>query len=501
MLLTNRRHRVLFMALAAMEVAWFLPFALTIFIRWQLNAEPSGAIQLPAMLLYSGQWAPLLLFLLCWGAFLLDLVGADLLNRQRLASPGRELVMLALVVGTFLLTARLLLFPTVGVLNVAWLGMVVRGIYDQGPGSSVILFLLGLNLFLWFRVATATNRSLTFLSVGMSFRLGMLLALVGNALLIVVARQPTEQALLYLWLFFGFGLLAVALARVDEKAYLATQSSGATLPWGRLGQLTVMTAGAIALAIGGSLLYTPQLIRAVVGWFAPLWSLLGGILFYLFSALFLLLGPLMDRLIEAIRAILTTWESLANTEGELGAAEPMAEPISFGEIVNNVALVRYCLVTFILVGALLLIWLFFVRSHRDRRREEQELSDATGLATGGNSWQRLRDLVALLRSHGLRPGLLAAISVQNLYANVSRLAERRGHPRQPAQPPDEYLPTLRAAFPNQGAPLQRLTDAYMRVHYGDQPVTEAELAQLRSEYQTLRTAAEGTTGDGRGVGK
>ena len=46
--------------------------------------------------------------------------------------------------------------------------------------------------------ATATNRSLTFLSVGMSFRLGLLLALVGNALLILVAEQPVGQGLLYL---------------------------------------------------------------------------------------------------------------------------------------------------------------------------------------------------------------------------------------------------------------------------------------------------------------
>ena len=45
MLLTNRRHRILFITLAAMEVAWFLPFALTALIRMQ-----SEQVVLPALL-------------------------------------------------------------------------------------------------------------------------------------------------------------------------------------------------------------------------------------------------------------------------------------------------------------------------------------------------------------------------------------------------------------------------------------------------------------------
>jgi hypothetical protein len=82
--------------------------------------------------------------------------------------------------------------------------------------------------------------------------------------------------------------------------------------------------------------------------------------------------------------------------------------------------------------------------------------------------------------------LLAAISVQNIYANLCRLARQRGYPRHPAQPPDDYLPVLAQAFSGQEEALTRITAAYMRVHYGDRPVTPDELAEVRRDYRLVR---------------
>jgi hypothetical protein len=83
---------------------------------------------------------------------------------------------------------------------------------------------------------------------------------------------------------------------------------------------------------------------------------------------------------------------------------------------------------------------------------------------------------------GVGRHLLAAISVENLYANLCRLARRRGYGRRPAQPPDDYLPVLVEAFGGHEEALARLTTAYMRVHYGDRPIAPAELAALRADY-------------------
>jgi hypothetical protein len=334
------------------------------------------------------------------------------------------------------------------------------------------------------------DRSLTFLAVGISFRLGLLLALVGNGLYILAVQQPVREALLYLWLFFGFGLLAVALARVDEKAFQATQSSGATLPWSRLSQLVVMTLVTVGVAIYSAAIYTPANIKTVLGWFSPLWNLIGAILLRLFFALFWLLLPLLERFADFMRGLLANLEPVempAQEMGELGLPNTTTD---FAQMVRDYALVRYTLIALVLLVILAVVAILFVRTRQRDVASEAEQSGAEGLALGGNPLARLRDLAGLLRRYGLRPALLAAISVQNIYANISRLAGRRGYARAAAQPPDEYLPRLYHAFPGQEAALARLTAAYMRVHYGDHPVDETELAQLRADYTQIQAAAQ-----------
>ncbi len=52
--------------------------------------------------------------------------------------------------------------------------------------------------------------------------------------------------------------------------------------------------------------------------------------------------------------------------------------------------------------------------------------------------------------------------------------------------PDEYLPILNQALPGQDVALQRLTRAYMRVHYGDHPISEGELSQIRADFRAIQ---------------
>ncbi|MEZ4681150.1 MAG: hypothetical protein R2932_43750 [Caldilineaceae bacterium] len=479
MLLTNRRHRILFMALAAMEVSWFLPFALTAFIRIQ-----RGRVTLPALLFYAGDWSPLVFFALCWGALLLYLLSADFFNRWQVEVPWRELSMIVIVLGTFLLSVRILIFPTAALLDVRWLLITISAIYNQGPGSSPILLLLAINFFLWIRVATATGRSLTFFSVGVSFRLGMLLALVGNGMLILWAGQPVTQALLYLWLFFGFGLLAVALARVDEKAFHATQSSGVTLPWGRLVQLVTMTLGTIFVAVTASQYYTPAAIRTVLGWFSPLWNFLGALLLYLFSAIIIILGPFLERLAAIIRDLIANLEPVA-TEADYGPLEPVGQQMQLDEIVRNFALVRYCMVTLALLVIFFILWLFFVRTRNVKSPAKMSspmlpvlpactihfIVYAISLISCANT-------VCAADSLPPSPSRTSMRTFAAWPAAAAIPAPLRNHPMNIL--PNSLRPS--PAIPQHS----RLTNAYMRVHYGDLPATEDELSQLRSDYAAIQ---------------
>ena len=142
------------------------------------------------------------------------------------------------------------------------------------------------------------------------------------------------------------------------------------------------------------------------------------------------------------------------------------------------------------IGFVVFVLLMLGRVRRSRVSDQAEDVAHEDLTFGGNSlrrgWRRLRNLARLVRRYGLGSQLLAAISVQNLYANLTRLARQRGFARPPAVAPDEYLPILHQAFPGQDVALQRLTLAYMRVYDGDHPINESELAQLRADFRAIQ---------------
>jgi hypothetical protein len=153
---------------------------------------------------------------------------------------------------------------------------------------------------------------------------------------------------------------------------------------------------------------------------------------------------------------------------------------------------RYLGVTVALLLCLALVMLFLGRIRRRRAQEQAEAEGREAVTFGGESlkegWAWLKDTARLFRRYGLSRHLLAAISVENMYANVCRLARHQGFPRPPAQPPDDYLPTLQQVFRGQDAPLSRLTTSYMRVHYGRRALSRTELEQTRDDYNQVRRA-------------
>lgn len=486
MLLANRRHRMLFLALAGMDVAWFLPFVQV----WAAYSRQARGGE-PASPLVSAILEPLPLFLLCWTTMIVYLFLADWVNRLELESPGREVVILALLLGTSLLAIRLILYPAAPLGDFTWLAETASALFNFTAAFQPHLLILVTNAYLWIRVAIATDRGVSFFSVGVTFRLGLLLALLGGILLTTLGRQAASVAIVNFALFFAFGLVAVALARIDEKAVGASGSTGALLPWSRLVQLTASVMLFVSAALGLAKVLNPQTLRALVSVFDPLWSAIGWVLVRLLAAIFLLLGPLMEWFVLYIQRLVANAEPQPNME--------LSSPIEFGTVetvVREWAVVRYCLVGGAIIVVLLIVLLFFVRTRPRTRLSEAEESEPEEMGVGRSVERlrlgRLREWLNLVRRHGLNRRLLAAITVQNLYANLGRLARRRGNPRQPAQSPDDYLPALRQAFPGHDDRLLRITLAYMRVHYGDQEITHAELEGLRADYAQVIAPPERT---------
>ena len=82
-------------------------------------------------------------------------------------------LLLALTLLTMLGSIRLTLYPTTSLWDLSWVGSAFGSVFNYTEGWRPELAMIIANAFLWWRVAMNSGRDLTFLSVGVSFRLGM----------------------------------------------------------------------------------------------------------------------------------------------------------------------------------------------------------------------------------------------------------------------------------------------------------------------------------------
>jgi hypothetical protein len=468
MLLSNRRDGLIHFCLAGMEAAWFTP------------------ILLFALYWYLWSWPPLAAFSGLFGALLTWMLVLELLNRLAVDSPVYELSVLTLILLTSLLLVRFWLYRGAPVGDFLWLGNTVYALFNFHRGIQLEWVLILANLFLWQRAISATGRTATFSSVGLKFRLGILLLIVGASLLNYLSAQSTSSLI---WVYFGLGLTAVALARVRDKT-IVSQSVGRTLPPRRLAQVFLSVGLTVGVAAWLSLFYTPDKIKAFLRWFNPLWTVLGHVLWWVAALVLIPLEPLLIWLMEILRDI--DWSKALEIVG--GEGEMLLEPRNvqpWPGMAMFWTVMRYILIGLVIVLVLRFVLLSLKKIDRSQLTEDAEEEGDENITLGGGVLNRgvqwLRDLSTLVKRYGLSRQLLAAVSVQNIYANLCRIATQRGYPRHRAWPPDDYLPTLKKAFgPGAGEALSRITLAYMRVHYGDKPVAVAELAQLQKDYHLVR---------------
>ncbi len=490
MIFATRRIRLLFATLAGMEAAVLTLFLLLLFrVDWLWQDGATLLALSPARLLF-----------FIWLGSVGMITAVDLLGRSRLSDQHYRLTLVGLVLFTGVLGVRLLAYPGAGIVSFGWLGEMVDGIVNFHRGLRPGAFLFFFIAFLWLRASAATGRSLSFFSVGVSFRLGMLLCVLGGGVLGVRFPGQVAAATLLISCFAGVGLVAVSLARSDEKAESAPGSAGSSLPWDRFAQLTLAALLTVGLALAMAGFFTPERTRAFLALFSPLWTLLGNLFFLILVVLSFVLEKIVGwifALLQPLLANIELSETLTEVFDQLTLPPDMQETQipSGGPIDETLLLLMRAAFALAMVAVLVvLIYVLVVRRRARYRPDETETAEAERLSFGGGAlrrgWRRLRNLAGLVGRYGLGRDLLDAISVENLYANLCRLARQQGQARQPSEPPDDYLPRLSLAFPGHDEALARITEAYMRVSYGEQRMDGAELAELRAAYEQIRSPAK-----------
>ena len=467
----NWRKETLYATLVAAEMCWLTPWALVITQQAAVATSYGPALTLGFLVLG-----------VVYFSRIMDRLQFDLLYQ-------RAMLIFAVVITTFLIM-RSFLYSGYGLFDFGWLGKAggaLLNFYSLPPEAGVVVVVF----FLWWRGLSIGQRSLTFLGVAFSFRLGVLLLIFSTPLLFMLNYDST----VLIPPFFFFSLMAVALARVEE---VNQAKGGVGAPFNftwltiLLGSIVVVLATAWLI----SQMYSVEGFAQVLRWLEPVFDPLLRVVGYILVLLIRLLEPLLRWFFEIFQG---AFENVAQSIEGLESLGPLpmpdlstTEPAQPPRLLMDVS--RYVCLSLLGVGALMVLALT-LRRRLDRRRRGDEIRESlwssAAFADGvlgslRDGWDRFRDMAGLVGQFGPGMRLYAAVSIRKIYANMARLAEKQGFPRQPAQTPYEYLPALGLAFPDCQAEATAITEAYVKVHYGEAPESIRELQRIREHWQQIQ---------------
>ena len=362
----------------------------------------------------------------------------------------------------------------------------LNAIFNFTDGMRPENSLLAFYFIAWLFVIWVTSNALGYMEIGRAFELGLIVSLFGLGLL---ARQDS----LRLGLFIPFllcGLAALSLAQIDARISNGQHSPGRRLTQWELSQWFV----SIVLMVGlGALIanwVNPELMRSII---QPILRFLGIAFEWLIWAIFLILTPIIRWFFNTFEGLLRGIFSNFNPPGSDAEVGP-EQNLDFTVIdeIIQVPQFRYVIVTVVLLIGILILWIVLNRTLLKRYRvsaETQQNEDALPVLGQLGGLGRLRDWLNGLRGRPPK-SLLAPNTMENIYANLCRLADKRGFPRPVALPPDQYLGRLIEAFPGQERPLRHITLGYMRTHYGEIELPPSDLQEMIGEYESILRSVE-----------
>ncbi|MBN2502209.1 MAG: DUF4129 domain-containing protein [Anaerolineales bacterium] len=436
-----------------------------------------------------------------------------LVNTLRLRVIFRQVVMVGVLVAGTVLGIRFLLYP--GGISEAGLFQYALLVFSRiGIRIPVEFFMFFVAFLLWWRGISLAGRIIGVQEVLGRFRLGF-----GMFLVFILVHTfdpiPGISGLIYLFLFAV--LVAMIAARISTLRYHRGGQCGYfDLRWalGSLAATMVLIVLAV-LAVG----LVGQANRILLDITYILWNL-AVLVVLIVSApfviiLFVLFEWFLTRAHQSLQeTILAIVENLTNV---ILATVDLLQS-SFTTLMQQISdflqrfnldawlgvflrLRRYTLWLFLAGGIVFIFWIAGkkVFSERDSARvidEErgsvEDVDDLLEILRKAILQRAQKAAEGLRRIGGLRSDrrLLAAARIRRIYAKLMLLCERLEAPRLEAQTPNEYLPTLKMLFPLHYAEVELLTDAYVRVRYGELPEGEQELRGIEAAWKRVREQGE-----------
>jgi len=464
----NWRREGLFLAIAGMETCWIVGWSRILMAELQAD--------IPEL-----SW---------WSLFALYAIG---LTTARLVSRLEPRYGPWIIAGLALLTSLLLLL-----VNLGWTSSALFSFANLSSAESVVTLLFG--FLIWILALRTPAQAGDTRAVARRFQIGIALI---SAFALATLRVPALQqrpgqaqdsaSTGLIVAYFGCGLLAVALTRIEEVA--RTEPSGAApfnVKW-------IVTLAATLLVAGVStLLATNVLTVDAIRWLLrPVGNVLNALLYAIVFIATWALFALISLLLPLIQAL---FHGVLGEEGEQTIQEWMeaSAPTGEGEEVASTLIfspqfLEALRVLVIALISLLLLW-GIIRAFRRwqmqhytaggvREPVAPDRSLAQDLAEFlKDQWKNLQtaDLRHLFQRRGTG-------SARAIYANLLALLAQAGYPRQPEQTPYEYQPAAGQALPTRQAEISTITEAYVRAHYGEVEISPQELSHLQDAWKRIQS--------------
>ncbi|MFN2169074.1 MAG: DUF4129 domain-containing protein [Anaerolineae bacterium] len=477
----NGRREVIYVALAAAEICWAAP----VFLLAVQARSPHS----PASL-----WLGMLALLLGFFYIYRLLMRADFSMRRL------QVLLVGILLLSIVLMLRFHVYADAGLSGIDWFLQPIRSFTTLTSGIPLEFITMLTLIYLWARGIHLARRSISGMSVGFSFRSGVLVV---AGLTLAMSLLGSTDTLGFIILYFFFALLAVALARIEEVSR-APNSTRVRFSGFWIGA-TVASVGVLVVAgIGVAVLFYGGTLEAVLRWLLPLLIvfqlLVVGIAYIVFMVIEFILTVIpvnWDALMAAFQEVAAAFGNLAFPINETAEVDPEAVERTMGAVQGS------CL-TSILVLIVLAVIIFAgtkLLKGRDQDAEESRESTLSAGALANNlramlqaGRDRLSQLAGLVDQYGLGSHLLSAITIRRIYANLVRLATKAGYPRLGSQTPYEYRTTLQEVFPGRENDIALITEAYVSAHYGQLPDNREELQQIRDCWERIRSQGAQTPG-------
>lgn len=360
-----------------------------------------------------------------------------------------------------------------------------------------LIIVLTILLTIW-RGISLSQKYIEPASVKRNFLIGVM-AMILYAFINTAVTGETPGVFMYI--FLSSGLFAMAGARIYSISYLrGSIKNPFDLKW-FLG-LSLMIVSLIGLSTLSVWLLSKRLAiiqgigGVILGFFALVLLGISSPLFFLAQRVVEYSPGLADSVGNLLESLRVFREVVYSLSQRILTSEQLAVFFSLISVIKPILL-------WIFVGAMLIVVLAVIRRWRFIERETSAVMsqssslqvDILGLIRTllDTSLQKFRD--GLSSDPRIRSGRmwLAAARIRRIYARLMNLAADLGTPRHKSQTPLEYLPALISLLPEHRDNLTRITEAYLKVRYGELAETEEEVQSIEAAWHEVEAAGQSMT--------